>query len=307
MNTLILPSIFKKRIISAFGKSGQTWLENLPTLITECEALYSIKVGNTFDHQSFNFTAQAIQADSTEIVIKLCVPTSEVDNEINALDFMRGDGIVQLLDADNQNGILLLERLIPGEMLTSICDDIEATCIAADVMQKICKPISGSHSFPTTEKWFDRLNQPIDLPGTFPAALIDKAKNIAMELHQDMSDPVLLHSDLHHFNILSAQRQSWLAIDPKGVVGPAEYECGAFLRNPIPEVAYKPDLKSILSSRINIFAEKLGFDRQVIIRWGYAQAILASVWCIDMKSDDWRVFLKCAETLGKLTQSRIKP
>jgi len=306
MNKLRLSSLFKERIIHSFGQTGQTWLANLPELIPECEKRYNIKIGNAFEHQSFNFTATAIQNDASEIVIKLCIPTDEIVNEINALAFMCGDGIVKLLDADSQNGVLLLERLSPGEMLTTIRDDVEATRIAAGVMQKIWKPIAGSHSFPKTEKWFDRLNQPIDLPGVFPEAFIDKAKNIAVELHQDTSDQVLLHGDLHHFNMLSAQRQPWLAIDPKGVVGPPEYECGAFLRNPIPEIASKPNLKSILSNRIDIFVEMLGFDRQVVTGWGYAQAILAGVWCIDMKSDDWRVFLKCVEALEKLTQSRIK-
>ncbi len=306
MNKLTLPPSFKKKIIGTFGDTGETWLENLPELIAESEKRFNIKIGEAFDHQSFNFTAQAIKADSAGVVIKLCVPTSEVENEIDALNLMHGSGILQLLDSDKQNGILLLERLSPGEMLTTVHDDIEATRIAADVMQKIWKPISGSHSFPTTEKWFNRLNQPIDLPIGFPAALIDKAKNVAMELHQSMGEAVLLHGDLHHFNILSSQRQPWLAIDPKGVIGPPEYECGAFLRNPIPGIASKPDLKSKLSSRIDIFVEMLGFDRQVITGWGYAQAILASVWCIDMKSDDWRVFLKCAETLEKFTRSRAK-
>ncbi|WP_165474781.1 hypothetical protein [Legionella nagasakiensis] len=53
-----------------------------------------------------------------------------------------------------------------------------------------------------------------------------------------------------------------------------------------------------MADRIDIFAEILGFDRQIITGWGYSQAILASVWCLDMKSDDWGVFLACAEVLN---------
>jgi streptomycin 6-kinase len=34
----------------------------------------------------------------------------------------------------------------------------------------------------------------------------------------------LLHADLHHHNILAAERHPWLAIDPKGVIGDAAYE-----------------------------------------------------------------------------------
>jgi len=104
-------------------------------------------------------------------------------------------------------------------MLSTLTNDVEATSIAADVMQKIWEPLSGNYNFPTTTEWFDKLEQPIKLPAGFSFSLIDKAKQIAMELHQNMGEPVLLHGDLHHFNILSANRQPWLSIDPKGVVG----------------------------------------------------------------------------------------
>ncbi len=300
MSTQTIPPSFKKNIISTFGSTGQTWLKNLPILITACEKRYNIKVSRAFDHQSFNFTASASQSDGTEIVIKLCVPSSEIDNEIKALECLRGNGIVQLLDYDRENGILLLERLNPGKMLTTVHDDINATRIAADVIQKIYKPVTGPYTFPTTQQWFQRLDDPINLPTDFPATLIDKAKHIAKALHQNENKTVLLHGDLHHFNILSAQRMPWLAIDPKGVVGPPEYECGAFLRNPIPGFVANPNLKKVLSNRVDIFAEMLGFDRQVITGWGYAQAILASAWCIDVQSEDWRVFLSCANILLKL-------
>jgi len=83
MTTLTLSSSFKKKIISTFGHTGQTWLANLPALIIYCETRFNIKIGTAFDHQSFNFTAVAIQADGTEIVIKICVPTSEVDVACN--------------------------------------------------------------------------------------------------------------------------------------------------------------------------------------------------------------------------------
>jgi len=55
------------------------------------------------------------------------------------------------------------------------------------------------------------------------------------------------------------------------------------------------------------YAESLGFDRHIILGWGYSQAILASGWCRDMQSDDWRIFLTCAETLDDLlTQTGYK-
>jgi len=91
-----------------------------------------------------------------------------------------------------------------------------------------------------------------------------------------------------------------LAIDPKGVVGEREYELGAFLRNPIPDIATAMDTKKVLSNRIDLLVDLLGFDRERIIDWGFAQAVLATVWCLDAKASDWDLFLHCAEVLAEL-------
>lgn len=299
-----LPTLFKERIINTFGDKGKTWLSDLPDLIADCEARFDLKVKKYFSTLSYHYTAEAVQSDGSNIVIKICVPTKEVENEINALEFMRGDGIVKLIKADSQNGILLLEKLEPGEMLSTLSSDDEATAIAAEVMQKLWKPIADNHDFPTTGQWFDRLDQPINLPDGFSGSLIDKAKNIAFDLHQDLGESVLLHGDLHHFNILSSQRQPWLAIDPKGVIGEREYEVGALLRNPIPDIATTMDTNKILVQRTALLSELLGFDRQKIIAWGFSQAVLAAVWSLDGKSDDWKIFLRCSDAFSKITQEQ---
>ena len=67
-----------------------------------------------------------------------------------------------------------------------------------------------------------------------------KAESLFAGLLASMDAPVVLHGDLHHFNILSAQRQPWLAIDPKVVPGEPAYETGAFIRNPIPDIYSDP-------------------------------------------------------------------
>jgi len=41
-----------------------------------------------------------------------------------------------------------------------------------------------------------------------------------------------MHGDFHHYNVLSSDR-GWLAIDPKGMLGPAAYEVGPLLMNPL--------------------------------------------------------------------------
>ncbi len=300
LSLLNLPIAFKTRIINTFGEKGQTWLTNLPRIIMQCEKDFNLKIKAHFPNLSFNYTAEAVRADGSSIVVKLCVPSKDVENEINALECMRGDGIVELLASDSKNGILLLEKLTPGAMLSTLENDADATAIAANIMKKLWRPLPSKHNFPTTAQWFERLDKPIELPSAFSPSLIDKAQHIAAELHQDMDELVLLHGDFHHFNILSSDRQPWLAIDPQGVVGEHEFEVSALLRNPIPHIATTMNTKKILANRVDQLSELLNFDRKKVIAWAFAQTVLATVWSVDNKDDYWEHFFKCAKTLSEL-------
>ncbi len=295
-----LPHFFNNTIINTFGLQGEAWLSDLPNLISKYEDKFNIVVGDPLPDLSFSYTARCKTYDGDSVVIKICVPSSEVENEIQALNLMRGDGIVCLLNSDSQDGILLLEALVPGNNLVAVKNDTEAMSIAAGIMTKIWKAKPWEHEFPTTEKWFQRLDQFIDLPAGFSPRLIAQAKQLASDLHQDIHHRVLLHGDLHHFNILSAGREPWLAIDPKGVIGESEYEVGALLRNPIPAIANKSNLKQCLERRATDLSDLLGFDQQKVVAWGFAQAVLAAVWAVDAHSKDWPVFLHCANVLNTL-------
>ena len=46
-----------------------------------------------------------------------------------------------------------------------------------------------------------------------------------------MNPQILLHGDLHHWNILSDADRGWMAIDPKGVIGASCLDVGRFINN----------------------------------------------------------------------------
>ena len=275
-------------------------MDNLKEKIARCQQKFNLQINDPVEHRTRNFVFNAIQQDGQGIIVKFWFCAEEIKQEVAALKILAGNGIVRLIDADLEDNVLLLEKLFPGEMLSTIKDDRKATQIAAEVMQKIWKPLSDEHEFPTTQQWFERLNQAINLPDRFPAKMIDKAKGIAADLHQDRQQQVLLHGDLHHFNILSSMRQPWLAIDPKGVIGEREYELGALLRNPVPNIVTTMNTQKVLANRIAQLTEILNFDRQRIINWAFAQAVLAAVWALEDDSKDWELFLKCAEVLATI-------
>jgi streptomycin 6-kinase len=107
---------------------------------------------------------------------------------------------------------------------------------------------------------------------------------------------VLLHADFHHDNILSAQREPWLTIDPKGMIGDAGYEVGPFLLNPDPHagVAKSPRL---LARRLDILADELGYDRERLRLWGIAHAVLSACWSAENNGTGWQNAIQGAEYL----------
>ena len=115
-----------------------------------------------------------------------------------------------------------------------------------------------------------------------------------------MSEPVLLHGDLHHENIVGASRQPWLAIDPKGLIGEPPYETGALLRNPMPHLLNmdRPDL--VLARRIEQLNDHLELDRARIRGWALAQAVLAVSWALEDHGKNWEPWMVCAELLAAL-------
>jgi streptomycin 6-kinase len=180
----------------------------------------------------------------------------------------------------------MVERLEPGTPLSYLvgpdgAKDDETTLIAAEVMPQLWRPLEPGHPFQTVEylaKGLGRLRQTFNGgAGPFPAHLVTAAEALYAELMPSQGPRVLLHGDLHHENILLGQH-GWLAIDPQGFAGEAEYEVGALLRNPTPQVATWPDLPRRMARRLDLLSERLGFDRQRLWGWALAQAVLSLWW-----------------------------
>lgn len=85
----------------------------------------------------------------------------------------------------------------------------------------------------------------------------DEREALYDELMAASEERVVLHGDLHHWNILSGQREPWLVIDPKGLVGDPGYEVGAFLANHPEASCEGRDRRELAIQRVRIMAEEL--------------------------------------------------
>jgi streptomycin 6-kinase len=302
-----IPERFVRMMIEMHGAAGQVWVDALPARVADYERRWAIQVAPPFANLSYNYVAPAVRSDGAPLILKLGMPHPELSSEIAALRLYRGSGCARLIEAESEHGALLIERLLPGSLLLDLTDDDEATRIAAQVMRALWRPAPPAPEdtvFPTAARWASglrRLRARFDGgTGPLPDEMVQRAEALFAELLASSGAPMLLHGDLHHANILSAERASWLAIDPKGLIGEAEYEVGALIRNPLPRLLALPDVTAALARRFDILAETLGFDRQRMIAWSWAQAILSAWWHIEDHGHGWEPAISLAERLTLL-------
>ena len=329
-----LPPEFIRTIQNTFGEDGRRWLESLPDLLEEASRRWNLRAIQPVSNLSYNFVAMALSGGSSssersderietcsrralrecrsstslasahsalsEVVLKFGVPNKELKSEIAALRFYNGRGACRLLDADADKGILLLERLQPGMMLSTLEDDERATRIAADVILKLWQPAPENRdAFIQLKDWFEgfkRLRGRYNgATGPLPKSLVETAESLSNDLLVENKDETLLHGDFHHFNVLESER-GWLAIDPKGVIGPKGYEVGPFLINPNDRFLNGNNPRLQTEKRIVILSEMLGMERERIRAWAICHAVLSAWWSIEDNDPGWGGYsLRCAE------------
>lgn len=268
--------------------------------MADLSSQWQLDVGPPFE-LSYGYVAPARRADGTQVVLKIAFPHQEARGESVALRLYNGDGACRLLEADEPRFAILLERLVPGQTLVSLAeaDDEAATRVGAAMMAKLWRPVPGDVELKPISEWFEdafaRHRGEYGGAGPFPPRLFEKAERLAGELLASAPADLVLHGDLHHFNILSAERAPWLVIDPKGMRGDPGYEAGPFLLNPW---GRNPGMtRAALQRRLAIFAEDLNYDRGRLRDWGIAHAVLSACWAAENGGTSWPSAIRVAEML----------
>ncbi|HET8913975.1 MAG TPA: aminoglycoside phosphotransferase family protein [Ktedonobacteraceae bacterium] len=307
---ITLSEDFLQFLRDAYGtEATNAWFQGLPALLEECAERWQLKLLPPFENLSFHYVAPAERADGTSVILKTCSLTDEFEHGLAALRIFNGRGIARLLEFDEEQKVMLLERLQPGNMLASLVpeQDEQATSILAGIMRQLWRPVPAGSTFPTVEQLGQGLTQLRAYYaggyGPFPPHLVDEAMDLFATLSASAPQIMLLHGDLQHHNILRSG-DTWLAIDPKGVVGDPGYEVGASFYNPMPRILEVPNLKQMLARRVAQLSEELGMERARIRGWALAQCVLNAWWSVvvneKLSMNPPGGILRCAEILSHL-------
>lgn len=102
----------------------------------------------------------------------------------------------------------------------------------------------------------------------FEEDLVDAAVNALERLAPTQGEQVLIHQDLHGDNVLAAQREPWLVIDPKPLAGEREFGLAPIIRSV--ELGHT---EAAVVDRLDRLSSGLGLDRERARGWALGQTI----------------------------------
>ena len=216
------------------------------------------------------------------------MPHMEGEDEAEGLRFWDGDPTVRLLEADEESGAMLLERCEPGTWLRSLPEE-EQDVVIADLLRRMWRVPALPHPFrPLTEMiglWVhESLANEARWPD--PGLVRDGLRRFEELSRAPAVDHVLLATDLHAGNVLAAQREPWLVIDPKPFVGDPAYDATQHLLN------CEERMRKAPLATIERFADLLEVDDERVRSWLFARAAAEN-------RDDWNdAWTRFARALG---------
>jgi streptomycin 6-kinase len=254
--------------------AGRDWLAALPGVLAEVAADWSLRVGRPYDGSKVSLVLPATLPDGSRAVLKLQFPDREAEHEAAALRIWNGDGVVRLLAHDEARSALLIEHCSPGDHLAS--DPEAAMPVFIDLLPRLWRPVTDPFARLDDEarRWAEHLEPAWERAGRpCERRLVDAARDTLLALAADpTTEQVLLHQDLHSYNVLSADRQPWLVIDPKPLIGERAFAVAPVVRDH--ELGHS---RRQLRHRLDRLSAELDVDRERARRWAFGQTM---VWAL---------------------------
>lgn len=245
------------------------WLDRLPDVLRSLEHRWALTTDAPLNAEepSCSYVAPVRAANGTPAVLKIGMPHMEGEHEIQGLRFWDGDPSVRLLEADEELGALLLERCRPGTTLRTLAEPDQDRVISG-LLRRLWRPPCTAHPFRSlstlTEYWANETRGQIKQARDI--GLVREGLQLFKELPRNATREVLLATDLHAGNVIQAEREPWLVIDPKPFVGDPAYDATQHLLNCRERLRLDPD------RTIRSFADLAGLEYERVRLWTFARA-----------------------------------
>jgi streptomycin 6-kinase len=263
--------------------SVRDWIAELPAIVTDLASQWSLEVDEPFQPGGqCSWTAPVTGASGTRLVLKVAFPfpSGEERHEAAGLRVRDGNATVRL-HASQETELaraLLIERCLPGTPLGLALPEPEQDQVVARLLGRLWAQPCADYPFRSLaemcEAWSDEFER--EYATARGAAHIDPGlarAGIAMfrELPNSADRQVLLCTDLHGDNILAAEREPWLVIDPKPYLGDPAYDVLQHMLNCDDRLAADP------AGLANRMAGLAGLEARRVRQWLFARSVQESI------------------------------
>ena len=241
--------------------------------------------GDAFTTRFGSRLAPVRTADGAAAMLKIAGHPEEARGGL-LMAWWAGDGAAKVLA--HEGDAILLERLEDGRSLAAMAlggQDDEATKVLCACAAKLHTPRAAPPpaSLVPLDVWFAALFDAAPREG----GVFARAEPIARTLLAQPREPVVLHGDLHHDNVLEGGvldggSRGWLAIDPKGLIGERGFDYANLFRNPTIELALAPGR---MQRQIEVVTRAADIEPQRLLQWIVTYAALGAAWSLQSGHD----------------------
>jgi streptomycin 6-kinase len=211
-------SSYRSFVARTLGDDGRAWLDCLPRIVDELRERWRLTLGPELHGGLLSCVLTATRQGGGPVVLKIgAAPGSR--REIAALRAWAGRGAPALVDADEELGAMLLERIEPG----SHPDDARPEDVAALLEELRETPPPG---LPGLDSVVAERIETAEREGRASPQKAAWARAAVAQLTVDPQPPVLVHGDFDERNLLLCARRGLCAIDPLPCVGDPAYDAG---------------------------------------------------------------------------------
>lgn len=266
------------RAMAGRGPDWADWVRRLPAIAVDMLARWRLRPDGPPMHGHCSLVLPVRTADGAAAVLKISFPDDESEHEHVVLRRWAGAAAVRLLSADPHRRAMLLERL-HGADLTGLTD-VDACRVVAGLYRRVHVP--AMPPLRTLGSYLRRWNADLAaLPrgAPIPRRLVEQAAALGADLAAEpATDSRVIHCDLHYANVLAADREPWLVIDPKPVNGDPHYEIAPMLWNRWEELG--GDVREGVRRRFHTLVDAAGFDEDRARVWVVVRMVHNAMWAL---------------------------
>lgn len=279
MDALVIPQSLAEAASRDTSPERREWVAALPVTVAELARRWTLRVGEPFQPGGqCSWTAPAVDRHGHERVLKVGWWHTEAMHEADALRLWAGDGAVMVhaAYASGQTSALLLEGCVPGTTLKRTTSEPEQDAVVAGLLRRLWREPAAGHPFRSLQSmcdwWADEFEAKVARAPRDPLdpGIVRAGTALFRELPATADRNVVLCTDLHGDNILAAEREPWLVIDPKPYVGDPTYD-------PLQHMLNCPDrLVADPAGFARRMADLLDLDAERLTRWLFARCVQES-------------------------------